>query len=216
MAKTTLQKAAKKIESEHSEAKQEVKMLTADNGSASAIGKTQLPEETIVAIFQNKAIKAKEKSVMVDVLLTDHKVTIDELVETAKLQNDVIKATLIEAMELASKKNPQIINNNAFEFAIQSLKENAPRVKWEAAKMISNTAHLFPWLLKDAIVHLLANTEHSGMVVRWSAATALSKIISISSALSKELIPVAEAIVEWEHDNAIKKIYQQALKKCKK
>jgi hypothetical protein len=77
-------------------------------------------------------------------------------------------------MEFASKTNPGIINDKGFEFAIESLKSDAPRVKWESAKVIANTAHLFPKMLNKAVGNLLINTEHSGTVVRWSAAGALS------------------------------------------
>ena len=94
--------------------------------------------------------------------------------------------------------------------------EDAPKIKWEAAKVISNTAHLFPDLLNKAAANLLNNTKHRGNVVRWSAANALSKIILLNTALNKKLILVIEAIVEWEKDNTVKKIYQQALKKVGK
>jgi hypothetical protein len=194
MAKTTTKKAAAK--------------------NVETVSSTQ--EDTIIAIVQNKAIKVKEKVVLLNGLLLNKNIAIDELVDKAKSEKDTIKATLIEAMEYASKANPEIINNKAFEFAIQSLKENAPRVKWEAARVISNTAHLFPRQLNKAVINLLTNTEHSGNVVRWSAATALSKIILLNTPLNKELIPAAEAIIEREEDNAVKKIYQQALKKSKK
>jgi hypothetical protein len=176
----------------------------------------QQKANNIISIAEDKATKAKQKTVLISGLLLEQKISIDELVQTAKSQQDVVKASFLEAMEHASKKNPGVINKKAFEFAIKSLAADAPRVKWEAAKLISNTAHLFPGLLKKAVVNLLANTEHNGTVVRWSAAMALSSIIQIASPLNKELIPSAEAILRWEQDNAIKKIYQQALKKARK
>jgi hypothetical protein len=71
-------------------------------------------------------------------------------------------------------------------------------------------------LLKKAASNLLDNTEYPGSVVRWSAAGALSKIIQCKSQLNKELIPTIEAIEKREDDNAIKKIYQQGLKKAAK
>ena len=173
-------------------------------------------QDTIIAIVDNKATKAKEKVMLLSDLLLNKKVTIDELVEKAKSQKDTIKATLIEAMEYASKTNAEIVNEKAFDFAIQSLKEDAPRIKWEAARVISNTAQLFPKLLNKAVVNLLVNTEHNGSVARWSAATALSKIISLNTPLNNELIPSADAIIQREEDNAVKKIYQQAIKKTKR
>ena len=173
-------------------------------------------QDTISAIVSNKATKGKEKVMFLSDLLLNKKITIDELVEKAKSQKDTIKATLIEAVEYASKANAEIVNEKAFDFAIQSLKEAAPRIKWEGAKIISNTAQLFPKLLNKAVVNLLVNTEHNGSVVRWSAATALSKIISLDTPLNNELIPTVEAIIQREEDNAVKKIYLLALKRTKR
>jgi hypothetical protein len=144
------------------------------------------------------------------------KVSVQQLIDAAKAEVDVNKATIIESMEFASKAKPDIINDKGFAFAIESLKSDAPRVKWESAKVIANTAHLFPKLLNKAVGNLLINTEHSGTVVRWSAAGALSKIIQCKTNLNKDLIPAIEAIEKREQDNAIKKIYQQGLKKAAK
>ncbi len=186
---------------------------------ANKVIEKQQPQQVaspFIDILQDKAIKAKDKTKRIGELLLQKAVNVDELLETAKAQKDVAKATLIEAMEYTSKASPEIVNEKAFHFVVQSLQDDAPRVKWEAAKVIANTAHLFPKLLKGAIANLLANTEHNGNVVRWSAATALSKIILLNTTLNKELVPATEAIIEWEQDNAVKKIYQQALKKVKK
>jgi hypothetical protein len=144
------------------------------------------------------------------------KVSVQQLIDAAKAEVDVNKATIIESMEFASKAKPDTINDKGFAFAIESLKSDAPRVKWESAKVIANTAHLFPKLLNKAVGNLLINTEHSGTVVRWSAAGALSKIIQCKTNLNKDLIPAIEAIEKREQDNAIKKIYQQGLKKAAK
>ncbi len=136
-----MKKAAKKILAEKQEPKLNVKGSLPDSRDVNDENSALQKEDSIISIVENKAIKAKEKTVLVSGLLLDHKVTIDELVEMAKSQKDVIKATLIEAMEYAFKNNPEVINDKAFEFTILSLKEDAPRVKWEAAKVISNTAH---------------------------------------------------------------------------
>jgi HEAT repeat protein len=173
-------------------------------------------KKNITTIVENKALRAKEKTVKISGLLLDHTVSIDDLVELARSQHTTNKGNLVEAIEHASRCNPEIVNKKTFEFVIQSLKDEGPRVKWEAARVISNTAHLFPGLLKKAVINLLTNTEHSGTVVRWSAASALSKIILLNTALNKELIPAAAAIIEWEQDNAVRKIYQAALKKTAK
>lgn len=178
--------------------------------------KPALPGDALISIVQDKAIKAKEKVSLISQLLINNKISIQQLIDTAKAVNDTHKATIIESMEYASKIKDDVITDKGFAFAIESLKSDAPRLKWESAKVITNTAHLFPKLLKKAVGNLLQNAEHSGTVVRWSAAGALSKIIQCKTQLNKELIPAIEAIEKREEDNAIKKIYQQGLKKAAK
>jgi hypothetical protein len=91
--------------------------------------------------------------------------------------------------------------------------DKAPRVKWESAKVIGNIAYLYPDKLDKAIGNLLTNSEFSGTVVRWSAAFALGEIVKLKTKRNKDLIPAVEAIIRRDDDNAIKKIYQAALKK---
>jgi hypothetical protein len=167
-------------------------------------------------ILTDKSLKIKERVASISQLLLNGKVSLPELIETTKSQVDTHKATLIEAMEYASKTKAGIIDEKAFEFVTGTLKYEAPRIKWESAKVIANTAHLYPKMLKKAVVNLLENTEHPGTVVRWAAAGALSKIIQCKTALNKDLVPAIRAIEERETDNAIKKIYQQGLKKASK
>ena len=119
----------------------------------------------------------------------------------------------MEALEHATLQMPSILNEAAFNFAALSLADKAPRVKWEAARVIGNTAKLFPGLLDTAVVNLLANSEHTGTVVRWSAAFALGEIIKLKTDRNEELLPAIEAIIEREEKNSIKKIYLGALKK---
>jgi hypothetical protein len=168
---------------------------------------------SITKILTDKSSKAKQKVISLSSLLINGQVSIHDLISSAKSEGDINKATIIESMEYASKMQPSILDTKGFEFAIENLKSDAPRVKWESAKVIANTAHLFPKLLKKAVPNLLDNTDHSGNVVRWSAAGALSKIIQCKTELNKTLLPAIEAIEKKETDNAIKKIYQQGLKK---
>lgn len=167
-------------------------------------------------ILSDKTLKAKTRVLSISQSLIDGEFSVQLLTDTAKTESDTNKGTIIESMEFASKTNPDIITRKTFEFVIESLKAEAPRVKWESAKVIANTAHLFPEMLKKAIANLLDNTEHTGTVVRWSAAGALSKIVQCKTSLNKELIPTIEAIEKRETDNAIKKIYIQGLKKAAK
>ena len=93
------------------------------------------------------------------------------------------------------------------------LTAKAPRVKWESAKVVGNIAHLYPAKLDTAIMHLLANTNHDGTVVRWSAAFALGEILKLKTKHNSSLLSRIEKICDQEEKNSIKKIYQAAIKK---
>lgn len=141
---------------------------------------------------------------------------LDELISYAKQQKDPNKATCIEAIEFASKQNPGITDEFVFNFAIESLSEKAARIKWESAKVIGNTAHLFPELLEQAISELIKNSAHDGTVVRWSAAFALGEIVKMKSKYNQALIPQIEIICNKEEKNSIRKMYLDAIKKASK
>lgn len=167
----------------------------------------------IAKILDDKLVKPKEKTEALSKLLLGKNITIKDLIKIAKNAKDPVKATCIEVMEYATKSDPSIANTDCLNFAVESLNEKAPRIKWESAKVIGNIAQCFPDKLDVAVKNLLVNTEHSGTVVRWSAAYALGQILLTKNKHSKKLIPAIEAICKREEKNSIKKIYQAALKK---
>lgn len=164
------------------------------------------------ALFADKSLKTKQKTETLSNWLLGKELTVTELIGYAGTAKDADKATCIEAMELASKKNPSIVQKEGFDFACDSLMAIAPRVKWESARVIGNAAHLYPHKLSTAIKNLLTNTEHEGTVVRWSAAYALGEILKLKSKHNTELQPAIEAIIKREEQNSIKKIYLAAIK----
>ncbi len=168
----------------------------------------------IAAILNNKSIKPKEKTEAISQMLLNKDISINDLIDFAHEAKDSPKATCIEAIEFATQSGPGIATQECFDFVSAALTEKAPRVKWESAKVIGNVAHLFADRLDTAITNLLANTEHPGTVVRWSAAFALGKIINSGYKNTAELIPALEAIGSREEKASIKKIYLAALKKA--
>ncbi len=163
----------------------------------------------------DKSTKPKEKTETLSKWLIANPKKINHLIEFAVSSKDPFKATCIEAIEFATKTNPKIATINCLDFITNSLYEKAPRVKWESAKVIGNIASIFPEKLNEAIKYLLINSEHTGTVVRWSAAYALSEIIKLKTKMNKDLIPAAEAIIKREEKSSIKKIYQESIKKTK-
>jgi HEAT repeat protein len=170
----------------------------------------------IESLVNEKSLKPKEKTESLSKLLLENPHVLDELINFAASSKDPIKATCIEAIEHATLINPGIATKECFDFITYALTEKAPRVKWEAARVIGNVAHLFPDQLEKAIVNLLTNTEHPGTVVRWSSATALGMILKAKTTDNAELILAVEAIIEHEEKNSIRKIYLDALKKIRK
>ncbi|WP_185290169.1 HEAT repeat domain-containing protein [Chryseobacterium lactis] len=171
---------------------------------------------TIEELFKDKATKAKEKTEIISQWILDTSLPTDELIAFAEKSKDPVKGTCVEAMEYATKQKPELADEAVFTFVTQTLIEKAPRIKWESAKVIGNTAHLFPEKLEDAITHLMTNTEHEGTVVRWSAAFALGEILKLKTPHNTTLLPALESISEKEEKNSIRKIYLDAIKKTKK
>jgi HEAT repeat protein len=170
----------------------------------------------ISELLNDKELKPKVKTETLSAWLMEGKITVDELVSFAKTAKDSPKATCIEALEFATGKKPAILNEAGFEFVTQALTAKPPRVKWESAKVIGNTAHLFPGKLDESIQKLLANSKHEGTVVRWSAAFALGEILKLKTKHNKSLLPTVEMIINSDEKNSMKKIYLDAIKKMGK
>jgi hypothetical protein len=170
----------------------------------------------IKELLDNKEIKPKDKTEELSRRIVAKDISISDLIAFAEKSKDPVKATCIEALEFATRQEPSLASEQILNFVTKTLTEKAPRIKWESAKVVGNIAQNFPGKLDTAIGHLLTNTEHTGTVVRWSAAFALGEILKMNTALNKELLPAVEAIMEREEKNSIKKIYQAAIKKLKK
>lgn len=169
---------------------------------------------TLGLLFSNKSLKAKDKTQELCNYLLNEIISTNELIDFAISAKDSDKATCIEALEFASKIKIEIIDKKCFQFVTDSLTNKAPRVKWEAAKVIGNSAQLFRNQLDEAITNLLKNASHEGTVVRWSAAYALGEILELKTKHNKDLIPRVKSVCNSEIKNSIKKIYEKALKKC--
>jgi HEAT repeat protein len=167
-------------------------------------------------LLNDKTKKAKEKVETISKWLLDGSLPTEELLVFAEKAKDPEKATCIEAIEFATRQNPKIADESVFSYVTNTLTENAPRVKWESAKVVGNIAHLFPAGLNKAISNLLTNTTHDGTVVRWAAAFALGEILKLHTKHNKDLLPAMEAICEKELNNGVKKKYLDAIKKTKK
>ena len=167
-------------------------------------------------ILKDKTLKPSAKPGIIAEMLLSGQILVEEILRLLDSSKDPDKAAMIEGLEHASLKNPMLISNDCFLAVMHQLGSKAPRVKWESARVIANSARLHPELLEEASNLLIQNSEHIGTVVRWSAATALGEILKTQTALNENLIPAVESILEREDKNSIRKIYLNALKKVKK
>ena len=165
-------------------------------------------------ILSESTLKAKEKTQIIARHLVNDSFDVATVIDVATNQKDAMKAICLEACEYAVRMRPDCSTPELVDFAIPCLREKAPRVKWEAAKVIGNCIARYSDRIEEAIPPLLENTEHSGTVVRWTAAYALSEILMLRTPLNHELIPVVEAIIKREEKNSIRKMYTAALKKA--
>lgn len=133
----------------------------------------------LTTLFEDKTIKAKQKVALIGDWLLTKELPIDELFAFADVQKATNKASCIEAVEYATKKDSSVINEDAWQFVTTALKDNEPRIKWESAKVIGNTAALFKTKLDEPIANLLLNTKNDGSVVRWATAYALAEILKL-------------------------------------
>lgn len=168
----------------------------------------------IQTTLADKELKAKGKVEAIAKMLLDGKISLADLILAAEGSKDKDKGTCIEAIEFATQARPEIASPACLDFVTGTLLDEAPRVKWESAKVVRNIAHRFPEKLADAVKNLLANSRHPGSVVRWSAAGALGAILELRTRHNKELVPALEAIAAREEDQAIKKIYLAALRRA--
>jgi len=123
----------------------------------------------------------------------------------------VEKGTLMEILEYASKNDPDSAISHLDE-VINHLNFDAPRVKWEAARVIANLSQRYPEKVAKAIDKLLTNANNKGTVVRWSSAFALGEIAKYNKKIKTELVKKIENLSKKEQNNGVKNVYLKALK----
>lgn len=171
---------------------------------------------TIEQVFRDKTTKTKAKVATMGEWLVNKELNADELLAFAEKQKAADKATCIEALEYATKKDPALADEHILSIVTKALHEDEPRIKWESARVIGNIAKHFPARLDKTLPGLLLNAANASTVVRWASAYALAEILKLKTDLNKKLLPGIEVLAEKEADHGVKKKYLDALKKVKK
>ena len=163
-------------------------------------------------ILNSKELKAKEKVSQLAEGILQKQILVNEIIEHMHNAKDPIKGSCIEALEYATEKQSDLLDIETFLYITSCLKSKAPRIKWESAKVLGNTANHFPELIQDTISKLLENAKHEGTVVRWSVAYALKSILENSVEQKQEWKEQITLLMDEEEKNSIKKMYKEALK----
>lgn len=170
---------------------------------------------TIEQVFQDKSIKAKGKVAMIGEWLIHGELALDELIGYAERQKATDKASCIEAIEYATKKNPALSDDYLLRYVIGALADDEPRVKWESAKVIGNIIPYHSDQVAIAATALLSNIPGGGTVVRWASAYALAEILKLATGYNAILVPKVKELYEQEEDNGVRNKYLAAFKKLK-
>ena len=161
----------------------------------------------IESILKSKKKPKETLELLVEALKKDESL-ISELIQCFEVGTAAEKGTCMETIEYMTKETPEFAED-CLDFVISHLNDDAPRVKWEASRIVGNVAHSYPDQVKSAIPKLLVNTSDKGTVVRWSAAFALTEIAKSNNEIRKELAPEFTKILEKEENNGVRNVYRQ-------
>jgi len=153
--------------------------------------------------------KSLAESISLALLQDPH--LLNELAESMAQGDRVEKGILMEAVEFATKTTPSLVNS-ATDLIARYLDDAAPKVRWEAARIIANVAGVFPTKVTSAIPQLLLNTKDIGTVVRWSAAYALAEIAKHNLKVRPELMHHFSHIIKTEQNSGVRNVYVRAVK----
>jgi len=166
---------------------------------------------SLVKMIRDSEMKAKELSSFLAKEVAEDAGLLKNLGEDIDLLNDVEKGILMEALEYATDVDPDVAEP-VLDVVIECLRCEAPKVKWEAARVIGNISHRFPDKVLNSVPNLLENTTYKGTVVRWSAAYALGEIVKHNQKARRRLQREINTILKKEKNNGVKKVYLKALK----
>jgi hypothetical protein len=165
---------------------------------------------SITELLESKLTAKKKAKAIADALLSGT-LKPEALSEASPKLPDAELAIVMESLEGATRKKPELVNGKLFTHLVDSLGHAAPRVQWEAARTISNVAKQHAEHLESAVEALLANTTSDGTVVRWATAQALTAILRVGYTDDNFRVKLSE-IAAKEQDDGVRGVYDKALR----
>jgi hypothetical protein len=166
----------------------------------------------LLSQLYDKQHKGKAKVVLISKSFLDGLYQSKAIISAGEVASSTIKTILLEALEMASRQVPEVIDARLFDWIAASLNESSPAIKRESARIVANTCHLFSSKIQEANKLLLKQTHHEGIVVRWSAAYALSNIVKLKTGENASLIPKIQELLLNEINSGVRNQYLKGLK----
>ena len=158
--------------------------------------------------------KPKEFLVFLSEKVKKDKSLLDNFSKCLENGSPVEKGICMEVLEFVSQEKPELVIPYIDE-VITYLNYDAPRVKWEAARVVANLSQKYPEKAAKTVDKLMINTKDKGTVVRWATAFALGEIVKYNKNIQKELVKKIEDIIKKEQNSGVKNVYLKALKMIK-
>ncbi len=164
-----------------------------------------------IAEILGSKITAKKRAKSLADALSRGRLNPSAFVMTIPKLADAELAIVVEALEAVTRKEPELVDEKLFNLLIKCVAHAAPRVRWEAARTIGNSAGQHSSRLGTAVDALLVNTSDVGTVVRWATAQALASILR-SGYSGKNLRARIGELVAREEDDGVRGVYEKALR----
>lgn len=161
--------------------------------------------------LRSSEMKAKALSASLAKEIVKDGKLLESLSEEFELLTDVEKGVVMEALEYATDIDPEVAEP-VLQVVFDCLECEAPKVKWEAARIVGNIARRYPDRAALSTSRLLENAKHKGTVVRWSSAYALGEILRHNSKVRGRLLPEIDKALRREKNSGVKNVYLKALK----
>lgn len=156
-------------------------------------------------------LTAKQKARALADALSNGTLEPSAFVKSIPTLSDPELATVVESLEGATRKKPELVDAKLFQVLVKCLAHSAPRVRWEAARTVGNVAGQHSERLGTAVDALLTNTTDDGTVVRWATAQALTAILRVGHS-GKDLPERMRDLAAGEEDDGVRAVYEKALR----
>lgn len=166
-----------------------------------------------IQIITNAALKPKQRVLQLADLLQTNPERENSMINAMQNLRVADQTRVMEAFELYTRFHVPFNPDAIWKTALVGICGTHPSLIRESARVIANLSPHCIQYAEAAIPRLLDLTDHSGTVVRWSAACALVGMYSADDKEQWKLGSLFGAIIAKEEKPSIQSVYAKAIKK---